>query len=404
MRSLAGTLPAISPDNRIVQTVCNFPCGFAPQQLSFHGVSTNLSETIATEFDEQQHIKFDEAASNSGISQTSYAQTLFERGDGITIPPLPKEAADGNEFECPYCFFIVIIRTQREWARHIFNDLMPYICVFPDCPTPSLLYASRREWYHHLQTKHSLQSDLETKVDCPLCREGVPGIGLQRHLGRHLEELALFAIPRTNEDENYNSNASKLSGSQAGARFGGDVSDDEMSENEERSDTTHFDPEPQADLPPPESSHRTILSHVMQLRESSSSSESGEDSNNDNESIQIMVAPSTSSQDAAAEETRGTTGRLDLGYRLGEEQEENDMVMHAPSEEFIHALESLQEEMLNGLRNDLMFNISEEYARIREQIGNLLERSRRTNLQSTDTKQSSTDTAQPAFNHDTERR
>lgn len=98
------------------------------------------------------------------------------------------------------------------------------------------------------------------------------------------------------------------------------------------------------------------------------------------------------------------------------------MVMHAPSEEFIHALESLQEEMLNGLRSkqalvireensqtykstdDLMFNISEEYARIREQIGNLLERSRRTNLQSTDTKQSSTDTAQPAFNHDTERR
>lgn len=224
-------------------------------------MSTDLSDTIATEFVEQQHIEFDETASNSDVSQTSYAQTLFERGDGITIPPLPKEAADGNEFECPYCFFIVIIRNQREWTRHIFNELTPYICVFPNCPTPSLLYASRREWYHHLQTKHSLRSDLETKIDCPLCREGVPGIGLQRHLGRHLEELALFAIPRTNKDEDDNSNASKPSGVHGGTQFGSDVSDDEGSENEELS------------------------------------------------------------QDAAAEQTRGTTGTLHLGHQLRKEEE-----------------------------------------------------------------------------------
>ncbi|KAL1964478.1 hypothetical protein VTN77DRAFT_6904 [Rasamsonia byssochlamydoides] len=52
-------------------------------------------------------------------------------------------------------------------------------------------------------------------------------------------------------------------------------------------DTTHFDPEPQ------ESSHRTILNRIMQLRESSSSSECDED--DDKESIQIMLEPSTSS-------------------------------------------------------------------------------------------------------------
>lgn len=61
-------------------------------------------------------------------------------------------------------------------------------------------------------------------------------------------------------------------------------------------DTTHFDPEPQEDLPLPESSHRTILSRIMQLRESSSSSECDEDSNDDDkESIRIMLAPSASS-------------------------------------------------------------------------------------------------------------
>ncbi|KAL1981065.1 hypothetical protein VTN96DRAFT_3130 [Rasamsonia emersonii] len=61
-------------------------------------------------------------------------------------------------------------------------------------------------------------------------------------------------------------------------------------------DTTHFDPEPQVDMPLPGASHRTILSRIMQLRESSSSSECDEDSNDDDkESIQIMLEPSASS-------------------------------------------------------------------------------------------------------------
>lgn len=61
-------------------------------------------------------------------------------------------------------------------------------------------------------------------------------------------------------------------------------------------DTTHFDPEPQADLDQhdPTSSHRNILSRIMQLRESSSSSECDEDpyENDEKESIRIMLEPS----------------------------------------------------------------------------------------------------------------
>jgi hypothetical protein len=38
-------------------------------------------------------------------------------------------------------------------------------------------------------------------VDCPLCLSSVPtGKQLERHVGRHLEELALFALPRSEED------------------------------------------------------------------------------------------------------------------------------------------------------------------------------------------------------------
>lgn len=164
--------------------------------------STVLSETVATEFEESQRIRFDETASNSGVSQTSYAQTLLESNDRISIPPPPKGATDGKSFECPYCFFVITIRDNRSWIRHIFADLMPYVCVFPDCSTPTMLYASRREWYHHLQNSHSIQAEQVAGIQCPLCQEEpTNGDRLDRHVGRHLEELALFALPRLDEEE-----------------------------------------------------------------------------------------------------------------------------------------------------------------------------------------------------------
>lgn len=74
--------------------------------------------------------------------------------------------------------------------------------VFPDCSTPSTLYTSRREWYHHLHTSHSIPSKSESDFDCPLCQENLPQAARpERHIGRHLEELALFAIPRTGEED-----------------------------------------------------------------------------------------------------------------------------------------------------------------------------------------------------------
>ena len=39
-------------------------------------------------------------------------------------------------------------------------------------------------------------------MDCPLCVSSLPsGKQLERHVGRHLEELALFALPRSEEDD-----------------------------------------------------------------------------------------------------------------------------------------------------------------------------------------------------------
>ncbi|EXJ58704.1 hypothetical protein A1O7_06133 [Cladophialophora yegresii CBS 114405] len=173
--------------------------------------STLLSQTIATEFDET-HIDYDEAASNSGASQTSYAPSLWENSGRITVPSIPKGGSYGKAFECPYCFFIVTVSNRRSWARHVLKDLMPYICVFPDCPTPNRLYDSRREWFHHLRTKHLPSFEPGEMGSCLLrCGESVPVVLLEGHLGRHLEELALFALPRVDTGDEENSDESQAS-------------------------------------------------------------------------------------------------------------------------------------------------------------------------------------------------
>jgi hypothetical protein len=174
-------------------------------------VSTLLSLTVATEF-EEKHIDYEETASNSGASQTSYAPSLWESNDRITVPSIPKDASYGKAFECPYCFFIVTVSNRRSWARHVFKDLMPYVCVFPDCNAPNRLYDSRHEWFHHLRTKHVPSFDPSETDSCPLrCGDAVPVVSLERHLGRHLEELALFALPRVDTGDEEGSNESQAS-------------------------------------------------------------------------------------------------------------------------------------------------------------------------------------------------
>jgi hypothetical protein len=165
-------------------------------------VSTNISDTVATSFIEKPttHVEFD---SQSFISQTSYAQTLLSGEEGMVLPPPPTEADNGTPFECPYCFVIISISGEKAWARHVFNDLMPYICVFSDCSTPHRLYESRREWYFHLHNQHAVPNDPGSYFNCPLCSSPVgTGKQFERHVARHLEELALFALPRSQPEVN----------------------------------------------------------------------------------------------------------------------------------------------------------------------------------------------------------
>ncbi|KAI4259012.1 MAG: hypothetical protein L6R42_004794 [Xanthoria sp. 1 TBL-2021] len=160
-----------------------------------------LSETIATDV-QDWNVKFDDNASQSGISQMSYAPTLMSGGD-ITIPAPPRSSRGGAPFECPYCYFIVTAQSTRSWNRHVFDDLQPYMCLDKTCNTPHKLYTKRREWVHHAITMHHHEDSGESR-DCILC--GDPQETAERydrHVARHLQELALFVLP-PNHDESDN--------------------------------------------------------------------------------------------------------------------------------------------------------------------------------------------------------
>ncbi|KAJ5795316.1 hypothetical protein N7457_001915 [Penicillium paradoxum] len=171
--------------------------------------STVLSETVVTDVYNETNQCHD-MASQSGITQTSYRDTLLGGTDegGRPIPPIPKDGIDQSPFECPYCFYIITVRDDQAWARHIFQDVMPYICIFPDCPTPNKPYENRRSWYAHIQQKHPLTG---TSYDCSICRQdSLPSVTFKQHVAGHLQELALLYVPNTRIGEDENLQASAL--------------------------------------------------------------------------------------------------------------------------------------------------------------------------------------------------
>ncbi|KAB8229665.1 uncharacterized protein BDW43DRAFT_314700 [Aspergillus alliaceus] len=151
------------------------------------------SATVATTFDAQIHNQYE---IQSNHSMTSYDPTILHGEQGLATPPLPEESANESPFECPYCYHIIVIRDTKSWMRHIFSDILPYVCTFTDCETPDILYERRRDWITHMRNKHSRTTKDVAFYYCALCRERfMRGSPIEKHLQRHLEELALFIVP-----------------------------------------------------------------------------------------------------------------------------------------------------------------------------------------------------------------
>jgi hypothetical protein len=164
--------------------------------------SLGLSHTLATDFKEVA-VETSDAASATGASQTSYAKSL-EGGGDITVPLPPKESENQREFLCPYCFIVITVKDRRDWTRHVFRDLEPYVCIFPDCPKAEAPYDSQREWLTHEKTDHPRLFE-EAKATgtavCPLCKSEITSVILEKHIAKHLQELALFPISTGDVEE-----------------------------------------------------------------------------------------------------------------------------------------------------------------------------------------------------------
>jgi tetratricopeptide (TPR) repeat protein len=191
-------------------------------------------------------------------SRTSYAVSLGEddHESHLRLPSLSEVSKDATTFECPFCWTVQDIQKDSTWRKHVFQDLKPYICTFEDCDIK--LFSDRREWFEHELSYHRAQwccgfcgkDDIRSlKVfknhvhschmqglkddqldalcevsgrpidhipasDCPFCQEweaklrlanpNIPAdeivvvtpIQFRQHVGAHMQQLALFSIPR----------------------------------------------------------------------------------------------------------------------------------------------------------------------------------------------------------------
>ncbi|UPK92927.1 hypothetical protein LCI18_003862 [Fusarium solani-melongenae] len=216
------------------------------QELDLQHIQETEMTTIASSIPD--HLKAENVPSDfkgipeiddtrSEMSCTSYASSTQDV-EKLRVPPLPIEHEHGP-FLCPLCHTVISVKTRPEWnTKHVFGDLRPYICLSNLCPASDQQFTRRHEWtqhnlescpqsfdsrssfLEHTQTVHAneiSQNNLEPLErlchkkdlewldrDCPLCeQDNIASIQqYESHVGRHLEDLALFALPKTG-DANY---------------------------------------------------------------------------------------------------------------------------------------------------------------------------------------------------------
>ncbi len=219
------------------------PIAPVARTLSHKTGKTLLSGTEATHY----HQSLDEIIDAKSV--TSYAVTVKDvHGKGVELPPPPKTANGEKDFECPYCYIICPARYgyKKQWRNHVLSDIQPYICTYPECDSPELLFSKRREWIEHeashrkawrcpehttavYRTRAGLEDHLRsnhmdsfpasqisaiadvgetTTVDvrqtCPVCHVPADDEGLgdfHNHIANHLERIAAFALPNAVGDD-----------------------------------------------------------------------------------------------------------------------------------------------------------------------------------------------------------
>lgn len=86
--------------------------------------------------------------------------------------------------------------------KHLYADLQPYTCFYRDCEFNTKPFSSRQVWADHLDLEHKF-GPAWGEVQCPLCSSAT-GTGkntILTHFARHMEDIALVALPPAVESD-----------------------------------------------------------------------------------------------------------------------------------------------------------------------------------------------------------
>lgn len=208
-------------------------------------------------------------------SECSRASSNAAQNLRVFIPSRPcDQNRKQTHFLCPYCSITQHIKSDSIWRKHLFDDLQPYVCTHSGCGLQDHFFATKNQWYQHEMQEHRLvwhcnedqhhehnskddfvlhmnrdhntsftTEDADTLSSmfrrptrsltgrCNFCSHYSKN--LRSHVARHLQRIALFALPRNNKIANSNSDqAQKSRGSEIAAE------DDRTSAHEEDSQTS----------------------------------------------------------------------------------------------------------------------------------------------------------------------
>jgi hypothetical protein len=98
---------------------------------------------------------------------------------------------------------VTIALTEVKFSRkHLFLDLQPYTCFYVNCPWSATPFADRQLWSKHLELDHRLGPSWDSS-QCPLCLKSTESgkSAILIHFARHMEDIALAALPRDVESD-----------------------------------------------------------------------------------------------------------------------------------------------------------------------------------------------------------
>lgn len=163
---------------------------------------------------------------NSGNSVSDASYTSF------ALPPPPfsldrTKDLKKRPFKCDICGQTVYIARKNEWKKHVFADLMPFMCTFPSCYSPNKPYRTSRALIKHQMLAHNQSPGFYhcTHHSCNATLLDPPSVKAHQELHHNsdflgLQQLRVIASKASHGLPCDSCNALKRSTSECGIRTG----------------------------------------------------------------------------------------------------------------------------------------------------------------------------------------